>query len=486
MSSIAIITKHEEFLELISQEHCTVIKFFQAHCPACISFNPVFERAAVYDRFTKVAKFYKIDCSTGEHDHAMQLASVTTVPRIAVFRKGKFIKSLRGYQPWEQLEEFLSVYVLESETQIVSYDGTPTPLQIHPESMKKSNSIGPSNLESIGFYSYKDGNISSTTLTSCSSSNTIIPPFTSCIGDYLDRPFTVKDRLRGFVNQDKRFDDPEFSCVLDMNMLQIGRANHRQSFFSIVLIRPEDESQANTIKLRLEFCAIATEGVRFSSAYLKMEFRHHLDNSSPMRTHPAESLTIAAISPQDDNGNPERVHWKRGGDMGLKLGLSYGPLSVAEVEGKYHHHADYTRESYSWVRGYGLGTSKATWAFKEDDSPAGRHGLNPHYDLSVTLPQATNQQMIRMGFWGKAILSKGKKEHVAGTLIIGSQTKPWVRLLSPWSNKKMEETEFGTISRSDWNGSTPTLAIPESPQSSKLQRRSRGYTVSARPPISPE
>lgn len=222
----------------------------------------------------------------------------------------------------------------------------------------------------------------------------------------------VGDKFVAFVkdgwNSVKRFTgdhDIEAHRILNDEPQQIGRKEHRASFFTIVYFPPEDETEADMIKLRIEFRGSAIQGERFTSADLDVMFTYK-DSHHPFALHrkPVDSITVLNVSPSMSRGEPTAVHCRHGRQTSIALGLSHDPVN-GNVEWKRQSCMEFAHITSSSVEGFGVGTPRVAWSFRED--PTAAHGLDAHYDLSIILRKNVRQHMIRMGYFAKAKTSGG-------------------------------------------------------------------------------
>lgn len=240
-----------------------------------------------------------------------------------------------------------------------------------------------------------------------------------------------KDRNKGrwyerLLRMHKPFHDPEPGCVFvptDAGEgLQIGKDNEGHSFFNITLSRPNDRTKQNQVIFGMGFIPDTTDNMRFTSALFRVTFGMDDDDGV------SDYLKVQDMLPRDEHGAFTEVHWGKGREGNVNMSVGYSAVSLGG-ESKFSKNAEYTRRTFSWVRGCGIHTSTAEWTFQEDDGQAGRHGLNPQYQLSVTLPQAVTGQTIWMEFWAKAVLARRTNHAGLVTLKIGSEDKPYKRNL---------------------------------------------------------
>lgn len=247
-----------------------------------------------------------------------------------------------------------------------------------------------------------------------------LPP---CTGDHQDRQ---KPRLR-WLGKRQPFHDPEPGCVFvpteDGQGLQIGRANEGDSYFNITLSQSHDDHEKDKVTFGVGFGPDPTMKTRFLSAVFRVTFGY--DDDQGRRTY----LKIRDLSPKDEHGETTEVHWGKGSDSSVNLSVGYSAVSLGG-ETKRSKNADYTRKTSSRVRGHGVHTPSAEWTFQEDEGEAGQHGLDPQYQMSVTLPHVATTRLIWMEFWGKAVLARGRSfTGLDVTLKIGSAEEPYKRNL---------------------------------------------------------
>lgn len=246
-----------------------------------------------------------------------------------------------------------------------------------------------------------------------------------CTGVHQDRP---KSRLR-FLGRRKPFHDPEPGCVFvpteDGEGLQIGRANEGASYFNVTLsyTHAHEADSKTQLSFGLGFGPDPTERDRFTSAVFRVTFGYDDEHG----TH--QHLKIRDLAPKDEKGESSEVKWGRGSEGSMSLSLGYSSVSLGG-ESKRSKNAEYVRKTSARVRGQGVHTPTAEWTFAEDEGEAGRHGLDPQYELSVTLPDAAAHRIVWMEFWGKAVLARGRS--LTGfdvTLKVGDEDEPFRRNL---------------------------------------------------------
>lgn len=211
--------------------------------------------------------------------------------------------------------------------------------------------------------------------------------------------------------------------TVDGEGLQIGRANEGDSYFNITLSQSHDDLEKDKVTFGVGFGPDPTMKTRFVSSVFRVTFGY--DNDSGGRV----PLKIRDLSPKDEHGETTEVHWGRGSESSVNMSLGYSSVSLGG-ESKRSKNADYTRKTSSRVRGQGIHTPTAEWTFQEDEGEAGRHGLDPQYQMSVTLPHVATTRTIWMEFWGKAVLARGRSlTGLDVTLKIGSIEEPYRRNL---------------------------------------------------------
>ncbi|EKM50733.1 uncharacterized protein PHACADRAFT_264190 [Phanerochaete carnosa HHB-10118-sp] len=272
--------------------------------------------------------------------------------------------------------------------------------------------------------SFPNGNHSTASLTSVSTIGTDRPHSRSlptCTGEHQDRP---KPLFR-WLGKRQPFHDPEPGCVFvpteDGDGLQIGRANEGDSYFNITLSRLHGDLEKDKVTFGVGFGPDPTMKTRFVSAVFRATFGYDDDNGRRV------PLKIRDLSPTDAHGEATEVHWGRGSENSLNMTLGYSSVSVGG-ESKHSRNAEYTRKTSARVRGQGIHTPTAEWTFQEDEGEAGRHGLDPQYQMSVMLPHVATTRLIWMEFWGKAVLARGRSlTGLDVTLKIGSIEEPYRR-----------------------------------------------------------
>lgn len=280
----------------------------------------------------------------------------------------------------------------------------------------------------------QNANGSSTSLTSVSTTDTVLSSLPRCTGSYQERP---KSRFR-WLGKRQPFHDPEPGCVFvpgdDGMGLEIGRANEENSYFNITLSQPQDGQQRDQLEFGMGFGPDPTMKTRFVSAVFRVSFGYDDDHGRRV------PLKVRSLTPTDAHGVETEVHWGRGSESSLSISVGQSSVSLGG-ESKRTKNAEYTRKTSSRVRGQGVHTQTAEWTFQEDEGEAGRHGLDPQYQMSVTLPPIVATRPIWIEFWGKAVLARGRSlTGLDVTLKIGSMDEPYRRnidMSSGISTKKM-------------------------------------------------
>ena len=239
----------------------------------------------------------------------------------------------------------------------------------------------------------------------------------SCTGLHPDRPRIPWYRRR------KPFVDPEPGCVYvptpDGQGLQIGRANEEESYISITLWHSPEHDRGQ-ISFGVGFGADPTAKARFESAVFRVTFGYcdSLGNARP--------LSIRDLSPKDERGEATEVHFGKTSESNLSMSFGYPSTASVGGGGSLSTNATYIRKTAPRVRGHGIHTTTAEWTFQEDEGKAGQHGLNPQYNLDVTLSTASSY--IWMEFWAKAVLVCGHGSWASRkTLKLGSAEIPYKR-----------------------------------------------------------
>jgi hypothetical protein len=107
----------------------------------------------------------------------------------------------------------------------------------------------------------------------------------------------------------------------------------------------------------------------------------------------------------------------------LSLGGGNSMVSLSTT-GSLSKSQQYIRRTASHIRGACVSPSTVNWAFKEDEGPAGRHGLATTLVGHARIP-STGLTSIR--FWAKAILMRPNRPRVE--LRIGSTELPSEKVL---------------------------------------------------------
>lgn len=240
--------------------------------------------------------------------------------------------------------------------------------------------------------------------------------------------------------------DSDAHRILTDDAQRIGIREHRNSWFQIVYFPPANDSESDTIKLRIEFRGSAIQGERFTSADLDMTFafkdsHNHVHNAMhhPFaiglhRNHGKAGVgdvTILGVHPSKNTGEPTTVYCRNGRQTSVSLGLTPDSLPIpvpipiqGTLEYKNQTHCAFTHTTHPVVSGFGVGTSSAAWSFWED--PTVGQGLEGHYDLSIDLKEGTRKYMVQMSFFAKAKTASGY------VLEMGTKEEPWCRLLPPF------------------------------------------------------
>ena len=179
------------------------------------------------------------------------------------------------------------------------------------------------------------------------------------------------------------------------------------------------EHDPGQISFGVGFGPDPTEKARFASAVFRVTFGYYDNDGKPRH------LTIRNLSPKDEQGKATEVHFGKESESNLNLSVGYSVASLG-AGGRASRNVEYTRKTASRVRGQGVHTPTAEWTFQEDEGEAGRHGLDPQYNLFVTLPATTNS--IWMEFWAKAVLVRGHGTWARTTILkMGSIEVPYKR-----------------------------------------------------------
>ncbi|KAK7059170.1 hypothetical protein VNI00_001797 [Paramarasmius palmivorus] len=424
MSSVLSIATHKDFQSAIANNRFSFVQYTATWCCWCERFSPVFDKASTYATFADLADFYRIDCTrtTSENRQAQKLAKADGFPHVGVFHSGQFVLALEGYQDWDEFHANVSKLFELYKTMRMQGHSSPVPQRSKSDDTEHRSSIRRRVASFVNLNNSSRGSLSS--LSSLSMSNmSIRSTLASCTGIHRDRQ--KEHWYKRLFSKYKSFRDPESGCIYvpteEGDGLQIGRANYEDSFFYITVAYSGDETKKNMLLFGVEFCADATKRMRFTSAMLKVTFGFEDEDGvqEPLRVHD--------MSPKEDHGEFTEVRWGKGREGNLNMSAGYSAVSVG-AESKFSQTSEYTRRTSSWVRGCGIHTPSAEWTFKEDDGQAGRHGLNPQYQLSVTLPRAASTKLIWIEFWSKAVLARGDQNHTV-TLRIGTEEEPYKRNL---------------------------------------------------------
>ncbi len=94
------IVNKTEFEQIIQKESCVLVDFFATWCGPCKMLSPVL--AELDQKWAGNPRIIKVDVDESA-DLAMRFG-IMSVPTMILFKDGKAVKQLQGYQPAAQLQ----------------------------------------------------------------------------------------------------------------------------------------------------------------------------------------------------------------------------------------------------------------------------------------------------------------------------------------------------------------------------------------------
>jgi thioredoxin 1 len=117
----AVIANAEEYQQVLASNETVFMLFVSQHCPACGEAGPLFERIA--GKYGSTVKSLVLDTAqTPRHP------DVTGTPTLLVFRNGRMIEKLKGFDE-KILSETFAKARISPPTSTAPY---PTPESTHP------------------------------------------------------------------------------------------------------------------------------------------------------------------------------------------------------------------------------------------------------------------------------------------------------------------------------------------------------------------